>query len=387
MAVFFNFLLLTAFLLLFGCAEKKRPPTAVKGVLDLTGWNFNKNGAVKLKGEWEFYWRQLLVPDNFFCMTLPPKTGFSVVPNYWEGQVVNGIPLHYRGYATLRLKVLMPQESTALSLKIDRLSGASKVWLNGELLTGFGILGTSSAEIREVSCPPVFLHLTSAGKSSEFVIQLANFHMHAHFGALFSISLGQVEDLQRKNYLCIGINLLMMGASMIMGFYHLILFLFRTQNRSNLYFGALCLLYGGWLIYNGVCGGQWFHVLLPGVPWQMKFIGSYWVLVSMPVCLIMFVHSLFPQECSKKVVRLAQVVFGSWAVMSCFVPFISEIRPVERLVRVLYHPTIRPSEILLVVLAVYIIGVILLAAKRKRGGAHFMLVSFLYCLWPSYTMS
>lgn len=370
----FTLLLLTAFLLPIGCVVKKRSPKAVDGVLDLSHWDFKQNGEVRLKGAWEIYWEQLLTPEDFSGPSPPARTGFSLVPHYWEGQVVNGKTLHYRGFATLRLKVQMPSDASTLGFEIKGMKGASIIWLNGKKLSESGTLGTTSAQVREVSGISSIHSINSKKQVHEIIIQLANFHMHPHFGTLFSLGIGRIADLRHENYVRIGIDLLMMGASLIMGFYHLILFLFRTQNRSNLYFGALCLCYGVWLIYNGVCSGEWFHLVIPGVPWQMKFIGSYVVLVSMPICLIMFIHNLFPRECSKKVVRLAQGVFGSWAVMSCFVPFISEIRSVERLVRVLYHPTIRPSEILLVILAMYAVAVIFLAAKRKRTGAGFMMV-------------
>ena len=37
-----------------------RAPNAVGGVLDLSGWNFEKDGTVPLDGEWDFYWSKLL---------------------------------------------------------------------------------------------------------------------------------------------------------------------------------------------------------------------------------------------------------------------------------------------------------------------------------------
>ena len=369
-------ILLTAFLLPIGCVEKKSFPTAVNGVLDLSNWDFRHNGTVKLKGDWDIYWEKLLTPNDFSGPSPPKKTGVSFVPRYWEGQVVNGVPLHYRGYATLRLMVRMPADTTSLGLEIKGMRGALKIWLNGEILNECGTLGTTGTEVHEASGTSYLYPIRSNEQMHEFIVQIANFHMYPHFGALFSLSLGRLSDLRHENYLPIGIDLFMMGASITMAFYHLVLFVFRTQNRSNLYFGALCLLYGTWLTYNGVCSGEWFSALLPGVPWQARFIGSFFALVFMPVCLIMFVRSLFPRECSKAVVRLAQVVFAGWAFTSVLVPFSTSILPLERLFRVLYHPTIRPSEILLVGLAIYIIGVILLAAKRKRRGARFMLGSF-----------
>ena len=44
---------------------KKISPEAVKGVLDLTYWDFERDGSVNLSGEYEFYWNQHLEPSDF----------------------------------------------------------------------------------------------------------------------------------------------------------------------------------------------------------------------------------------------------------------------------------------------------------------------------------
>lgn len=40
-------------------------PASKFGILDLRNWDFQKYGAISLNGEWEFYWMQLLEPDDF----------------------------------------------------------------------------------------------------------------------------------------------------------------------------------------------------------------------------------------------------------------------------------------------------------------------------------
>ena len=59
----FVVIVLFCFLPLLGCASKIQPPAAKAGVLDLSGWDFEKNGMVRLGGEWEFYWHRLLTDD------------------------------------------------------------------------------------------------------------------------------------------------------------------------------------------------------------------------------------------------------------------------------------------------------------------------------------
>ena len=57
--LFFGALLLS----LCGCGEKRRTqPVAVDGVLDLSNWDFERDGIVDLKGEWRFVWEEFVEP-------------------------------------------------------------------------------------------------------------------------------------------------------------------------------------------------------------------------------------------------------------------------------------------------------------------------------------
>ena len=40
-------------------------PIVVNGVLDLSVWDFGKDGPVALSGKWEFYWHSFLKPNDF----------------------------------------------------------------------------------------------------------------------------------------------------------------------------------------------------------------------------------------------------------------------------------------------------------------------------------
>ncbi len=54
--------LVFSYTLLFSSSEK---PKAQKGILDLRQWDFQKRGIIKLNGEWEFYWKELKLPNSF----------------------------------------------------------------------------------------------------------------------------------------------------------------------------------------------------------------------------------------------------------------------------------------------------------------------------------
>ncbi|MDD2902051.1 MAG: hypothetical protein PHU44_06415 [Syntrophales bacterium] len=69
-------------LLLWGCSgRQEKPPLARNGVLDLSGWDLEKNGPVNLAGEWEFYWGKLLTPADSQGAHLPEITGYLTLPS------------------------------------------------------------------------------------------------------------------------------------------------------------------------------------------------------------------------------------------------------------------------------------------------------------------
>ena len=95
-------------MVLGGCSPVEGPPRAINGYMDLSEGDFEKDGIVELKGQWEIYWHKLLSPDDFSTIVPPDKTGYFPVPKKWDGKVVDGVRLSPQGHATLKLKVRLP---------------------------------------------------------------------------------------------------------------------------------------------------------------------------------------------------------------------------------------------------------------------------------------
>lgn len=95
------YILILSLLICF-TAFSKIQPKAEKGILNLTKWNFKKDGIVNLSGEWKFYWNKLIQPEHFHL--LPQKmTGYIKMPSYWINQTINGQTFPSYGCATYRL--------------------------------------------------------------------------------------------------------------------------------------------------------------------------------------------------------------------------------------------------------------------------------------------
>ena len=93
----------------------QKGPNAVQGILDLKEWNFEQDGNVRLNGQWEFYEKQLLTPEDFMPGTgRSALKGFVKVAGQWTGKSVQGAKWNGQDYGTVRLKVRMPQSSEGI---------------------------------------------------------------------------------------------------------------------------------------------------------------------------------------------------------------------------------------------------------------------------------
>jgi hypothetical protein len=60
-------------------------PQIKNGVADLRESGMNGNFITRLNGEWEFYWKQLVTPQDFQNGKKPSLTGYFSIPDYWNG--------------------------------------------------------------------------------------------------------------------------------------------------------------------------------------------------------------------------------------------------------------------------------------------------------------
>lgn len=98
------FSIILAVFSLAGCSFVQiKPMQAENGVIDLSRWDFNKNGNICLDGEWDFYWQQFM---NFREVQDKKPDIYAEVPDTWNEYRINGKNLPGQGYATYRLHVI-----------------------------------------------------------------------------------------------------------------------------------------------------------------------------------------------------------------------------------------------------------------------------------------
>ena len=228
-------------LLLCVCACEQQsktiiPPLAEKGLLDLTHWDFERQGPVNLTGEYEFYWSQLLNPQDFSRYRSSLKPDFVAVPSAWNGFEYQGKAIPGNGYGTYRLTVLLNRSDAALAVKLLEMSTAYNLFLNGRNLASAGMVD-KTADLAKPGFHPELIEFQSSKDSLDVVVQVSNFS-HRRGGAWETIVLGTKDQLQNKKELKIAYDLFLFGSILIMALYHFGLFWLRRKELSPLFFSA-----------------------------------------------------------------------------------------------------------------------------------------------------
>lgn len=338
-------------------SKAPQPPRAAQGMLDLRNWSFGRDGVLSLEGEWEFYWQKLLAPEDFKSGGAASLTGFIRVPGTWNGYAPpgsgKGQKLPGEGYATYRLVVHTNAGEPVLGLKILDFATSYRLWVNGELLSENGRVGTSKDETRPQSFPRLVSFPNDAG-TVEIVLQIANF-THRKGGIWTDIKMGTPGQLQALREKQAFSTLFLCGGLLIMAVYHLGLYLLRRKDRAPLFCALLCLFIAA---RASVTGEIFLLSYFPDLSWNAVYIVQYLGFYLALPAFLQFMRILYPDEMPAK---LAAAAWAAGAASSLTVL----IAPPR-----VYTWLMPFYEVYAVVLLLFVLGPVLIRAiARGREGA------------------
>lgn len=143
-------------------------PPAVNAVLSLSCKS--DNNRIIMDGEWEFYWKHLLITDND-SVTEPDF--YIRVPDYWSKYCLSGTYLPPDGYASYRLIINGLMLDDTITVYIPDFGSAYKVFIDGKLTAESGIVSKNTSDIfttTKVNLYPVKL---SQSQEHEVVVEVA----------------------------------------------------------------------------------------------------------------------------------------------------------------------------------------------------------------------
>jgi signal transduction histidine kinase len=364
------FLILFCFFFIGACSDRKISPKAVKGVLDLRGWDFERDGNINLDGEWEFYWEEFPTVADGGELILPgEKRDFITVPSSWNGHVVRrstekGEKIEEEagseGFATYHLKVILNEPRT-LSFAIPAQSTAYRFLVDNIVQLKMGEVGRE----KDNSIPErINLYKTLSLSKNEFTltIQVSNFHRY-DAGLFKSINLGLADSINQSRINRVALDLFVAGILFIMGVYHLSLYYLRREDSLPFYFGIYSILIS---IRTLIMGDIYLVTIIPNLPFSLNlFLEFFTIYLGLPI-FNEFISRLFPQEVNteiKKIIAWIGYLFSSTVVIFSFETYTFLL---------LFY------QIFLLLFIIYTIFIFIKATYNRRQGSKTILLGFLF---------
>ncbi|SOB94144.1 signal transduction histidine kinase LytS [Ureibacillus xyleni] len=211
-------------LLLLGKEENKS--FAQQGIVDLNESNFNEEKIIPLDGEWEFYAGQLYNPSDFTKGSITNAAMLNV-PGIWTKGEEQGI-------GTYRLQIRNVPTNQILGIKKQNIRSASKIYINGELISEEGFASKDKESYKEGNNPQLLFFQTDSG-TLDLVIQVSDFSFNSA-GIANSIYFGEQEQLVKNYYQKVLAEVSVITILMTIGFLYILLYLFVERYRRREFF-------------------------------------------------------------------------------------------------------------------------------------------------------
>ncbi|RXT13600.1 sensor histidine kinase [Ammoniphilus sp. CFH 90114] len=315
--------------------------------LDLSTWEPSV-GIVGLDGEWDLYWNELN-PEHLNRLKEEPLK--VRVPSIWSRASVENKELPNVGFATYRIRILLPdyQDPPPLSLYIRGVATSYRLWINGELLAENGTVGNSFETMVPYNLPKVITFVPKPGHN-ELVMQVSNF-VQRKGGIWEPIQLGSTEQIGQERLLNFASEAFIIGCLLIMGIYHLGLYAGRKKDLSSLYFGSLCLAVA---VRTSVLGEAVLLYLIPSFSWE-------WAVKLEYASIFIGMHMIALFICREYTKKYGLIVKLSMVIHACLLLLVM-VTPAR-----IYTQLMLPYQLLVMVpvLLILLVGFLRVSMKRR----------------------
>ncbi len=338
-----------------GCVKTSNA-SAMKGYLDLTGYEFDELNIGELKGQWEFYRGVILSPEEA-RRTSPPE--YFTLPGLWEELVIGRGPRDPNGSATLRLRVRLPDTMEEIAIRIPEMNCAYALWIDGVKKFEDGdVLAPGPSELRHSG--PRLVRFQPLGRETEIVFQISSYNDNRR-GIQYPIFIGAEVDMTRIRRAGQLIDAVIFGFLFFAGLYHVGLFIGRRKEEAALHFGIFCLLIAIRVmnVSENIIDTLFEHISFEtGV--RLEHMTMY---LGMP-SISLFIRALYPKEVSRTYVYSILSIGAIAAVLTFMLPLHLSGR------------MIFPYQVVMLGCITYILVALSLATARGRELSIALLVGY-----------
>ncbi len=227
-------LVLIGLVMAFNAAFLQPPVKAADGTLDLRDWSFEQRSRAKLSGDWAFYPKQFLAPEELTATGVNSAPLWLPLPGVWSDIYQGGLPIPATGYASLALRLKLPETGRYI-LKIPPLTNSYRLWINGEAMVQNPTMESLRPDHRQQSSTR-YIRFTAESPDVLLLFHLSNYQ-HRVGGMWEPLYLAPADNLFSLKTRPVLIDTLIGAGLMLSAVFAL--FLAYKRNSQALFFLAL----------------------------------------------------------------------------------------------------------------------------------------------------
>jgi signal transduction histidine kinase len=295
-------------------AGKEIVPSAVRGVIDLRQIEYNDRFIIKLNGEWEFYWKKMLRPNDFESGNPIPDI-YGKVPSYWTDYHSGSFTAEKEGYGTYHLTILLPGDfRQTLAFDVPVFDSSYDLYINDQYYCSNGVPGRSADETKP-EYRRNFFRLIPSKDTLSIVINVSNYN-HRRGGFWLPLKFGAFSAVQKQ--LANSWAVEWATISLLLGFslFFLFFYLIYPKEKAMGYFCmstiglALRPLFTSHFLINSITTISWTWIV------RFEYLGLYTVIVGW----LWFAIALYPSDFFRRSGRIISVFFTIIFFLTFFLP-------------------------------------------------------------------
>jgi len=286
---------------------------AHNGKMDLSAAPWQEK-VFGLYGQWEFYWKQLLTPEDL--QTGKYKPYYVSVPQTWTKYVLpDGTHPGKFGYATYHLKIKLPPDIHEIGLSFHGIFNQYRLWINGRFIDEHGKVATDAKHSKPTWLPETYyLHID--GDSLDIVLQVSNYQ-HFKAGIVRQIVVGRPSLMQKFDIINVGIDSALMGTMLIFALFFFFVFYYKKEDLSAIYF-VITLV--GQALITGLDGEYVLYRIFPNLSWYLGLHLLFFLFFYRTLTFLNYLYQLLKKEFSFKVLVFFTVIASVGCIYSIFAP-------------------------------------------------------------------
>ncbi|WFR59010.1 ATP-binding protein [Anaerocolumna sp. AGMB13025] len=347
--------------------KEKVTPKGEKGFLDLSNWDFNQEGSVKLDGYWELYTNTLLTPQELDNNNVPPS--YALVPGRWSYGGLKEIQKD-DGIGTYRLKIKVNQKLDILGLRIKNIRLSYKIFVNGKEVAACGnpAPDEQSGYIANNLPMTVFFPLSKGDGDTaiiDLVIQAANIHYY-NGGIIQSIYLGNQKDINWEYNKEMLMDVMISSFLILTSIYCFVIFLRKRDEKKLLY---MSLFYISLAYIIATANAKVLLLMTDFVPYLVDIKIRTAIVAVNIIFICLFIQDMSRELISDLSIKLIVIIMCCCMAVTLLVPY-ARMAIFEKAVTVVYLLTYSLVALRLVYCIV----------KKRHGGIRKNTVIFLLFL-------